>query len=152
VTGGIVFAGEIVPLWHQEGSRQRPDANFFRILFCFAAKLCLTRAVNVTESIWDRLSRVILALLVMAAILGIFVWYEPVVQENQRMREEKFELDTKIDQELKIAKKLETQLRSFEDPVLERTMVERLARERLSYAKPGENVVHFESPATTMTR
>jgi cell division protein FtsB len=26
-------------------------------------------------------------------------------------------------------------------------MVERLAREKLSYAKPGENVIHFEPPA-----
>ena len=88
----------------------------------------------------------------MAAVLGIAVWYEPVVQENQRMREEKFELDTKIDQETKVAKRLETQLRSFENPALEKTLVERLARERLSYAKPGENVVHFEPPASGVLR
>lgn len=31
-------------------------------------------------------------------------------------------------------------------------MVERLARERLSYAKPGENVIHFEPPASGATR
>jgi cell division protein FtsB len=100
--------------------------------------------VNVTDSIWDKLTRVILALLVVAGVLGIAVWYAPVVQENQRMREEKFELDTKIDQETKTAKKLETQLRSFENPALEKTLVERLARERLSYAKPGEFVIRFE--------
>ena len=104
--------------------------------------------MNVTHSIWDRLTRLVMALLVIAAVLGIIVWYEPVVQENQRMREEKFELDKKIEQESKIAKKLETQLRSFENPALERTLVERLARERLSYAKPGENVIHFEPPAS----
>jgi cell division protein FtsB len=89
---------------------------------------------------------VILALLVVAGILGIAVWYEPVVQENQRMREEKFELDQKIAQENNVAKQLDTQLHSFEDPALERTLVERLARERLSYAKAGEIVIHFESP------
>jgi cell division protein FtsB len=103
--------------------------------------------VNVTQSIWDKLTRVVMALLVVAAVLGIVIWYEPVVRENQRMREEKFELEKKIDQECKIAKKLETQLRSFQNPVLEKTMVERLARERLSYARPGENVIHFEPPA-----
>ena len=108
--------------------------------------------MNVTESIWDKLTRVVVALLVMAAVLGIVVWYEPVVQENQKMREEKFELDKKIDQEAKIAKKLETQLRCFENPALERTIVERLARERLSYAKPGENVIHFEAPADSTLR
>jgi cell division protein FtsB len=103
--------------------------------------------VNVTHSIWDKLTRLVVALLVIAGVLGIVVWYEPVVQENQRMREEKFELEKKIDQENKTAKKLETQLRSFENLALEKTLVERLARERLSYAKPGENVVHFEPPA-----
>jgi cell division protein FtsB len=103
--------------------------------------------VNVTDSIWDKLTRLVMALLVIAGVLGIVVWYEPVVQENQRMREKKFELEKKIEQESKIAKKLETQLRSFENPGLEKTLVERLARERLSYAKPGENVIHFEPPA-----
>lgn len=102
----------------------------------------------VMDSIWHRLTRLIMALLVLAAALAIVVWYGPVVRENQRMRAEKFELDQKIAQEVITAKKLDTQLRSFQDPVLERTMVERLARERLSYAKPDENVVHFDPPAT----
>ncbi|MGP8198099.1 MAG: septum formation initiator family protein [Limisphaerales bacterium] len=93
-----------------------------------------------------------MALLVLAGVLGIVVWYEPVVQENQRMREQKFDLDRKIEQEAKVAKKLDTQLRSFENPALERNLVERLARERLSYAKPGENVIHFETPATGTSR
>jgi cell division protein FtsB len=100
-----------------------------------------------TQNIWNTLTRLLVVLLGIAAVLGIVVWYEPVVQENQRMREEKFELDKKIEQESKTAKRLETQLRSFQNPVLEKTLVERLARERLSYAKPGENVIHFEPPA-----
>jgi cell division protein FtsB len=108
--------------------------------------------VEVTWNIWDRLSRLVMALLVAAGVLAIVVWYQPVVQENQRMREEKFDLEQKIDRENKTAKKLETQLRSFEEPALERTLVERLARERLSYAKPGENVIHFEPPAADLPR
>ena len=104
------------------------------------------------QSIWDKLTRVVMALLVIAAVLGIIIWYQPVVEENQRMREEKFALEKKIDQETKTAKKLETQLRSFQNPTLEKTMVERLARERLSYARPGENVIHFEPPASSLAR
>ncbi len=101
--------------------------------------------MSATNSIWDKLTRLVIGLLVVAVILGIVIWYEPVVQENQRMREEKFDLDRKIETESKTAKNLETQLHSFEDPMLERVLVERLARERLSYAKPGENVIHFET-------
>lgn len=103
--------------------------------------------LSVTHNIWNTLARILVILLVMAAVLAVAIWYAPVVQENQRMREEKFELDRKIDEEARVAKKLETQLHSFENPALEKAMVERLARERLSYAKPGENVVHFETPA-----
>jgi len=102
----------------------------------------------VSYSIWDKLTRLVMGLLVIAAVLGIIVWYEPVVEENQRMREEKFELDRKIEAETKVARALDTQLHSFEDPVLERNLVERLARERLSYARPGENVIHFEAPTS----
>ena len=103
--------------------------------------------MNVTQNIWSVLTRLLVALLGIAAVLGIVVWYEPVVQENQRMREEKFELDRKIEAESKVARRLETQLRSFQNPALEKTLVDRLARERLSYARPGENVIHFEPPA-----
>ena len=60
------------------------------------------------------------------------------------MRQEKLELDTKIQKESEVAKKLDSQLRALKDP----KTIERLARERLSYAKPGENVVHFDPPAT----
>ena len=126
--------------------------NGLENLFCFHSGCVLLAPVNVSCSIWDKLTRMVAALLVLAGVLGIVVWYEPVVQENQRMREQKFDLDRKIEQESMVAKKLDTQLRSFENPVLERNLVERLARERLSYAKPGENVVHFETPATGAPR
>jgi cell division protein FtsB len=102
--------------------------------------------LNVDYGIWDKLTRAVVVLLVIAGTLGIIVLYEPVVQENQRMREEKYELDKKIEAENKVARRLDVQLHSFQDPVLERTLVERLARERLTYARPGENVIHFEPP------
>jgi hypothetical protein len=44
--------------------------------------------VNAGQSIWDKLFRLVLALLVLAGLLGIFLWYQPVIQENQRMRRE----------------------------------------------------------------
>jgi cell division protein FtsB len=99
------------------------------------------------DNIWDKLTRVVLVLLLAAAVLGMALWYRPVVAANERMRQDKLELDTKIQKETEIAKKLDSQLRSLKNP----KTIERLARERLSYARPGENVVHFDPPATNLT-
>jgi cell division protein FtsB len=101
--------------------------------------------VNVGQSIWDKLTRLVLALLVVAAVLAICLWYRPVVEENQRMRQEKLELEKKLEEQTEISRKLQASLRALQDP---RT-VERLARERLSYAKPGESVIHFDPPPPT---
>jgi cell division protein FtsB len=94
------------------------------------------------QSIWDKLFRLVLALLVVASLLGIFLWYQPVIQENQRLRRDKLGLEKKIDAELDTARKLDADLRALQNPMT----VERLARERLSYARPGENVIHFDPP------
>jgi cell division protein FtsB len=96
------------------------------------------------DNIWDKLTRVVLVLLLAAAVLGLALWYRPVVEANERMRQDKLELDTKIAKETENARKLDSQLRALKDP----KTIERLARERLSYARPGENVVHFDPPAT----
>jgi cell division protein FtsB len=99
------------------------------------------------DNIWDKLTRVVLVLLLAAAVLGMALWYRPVVEANERMRQDKLELDTKIAKETEIAKKLDSQLRALNDP----KTIERLARERLNYGKPGEYVVHFDPPATNST-
>jgi cell division protein FtsB len=101
--------------------------------------------VNVGQSIWDKLFRLVLVMMVLAAVLGTILWYQPVIKANQRMREEKMALDKRIEQENESARKLDLELRAMQNP----TTIERLARERLSYAKPGENVIHFDPPATT---
>jgi len=97
------------------------------------------------SSIWDKLSRLALTLLVLAALLGIGLWYEPVVLENQRLREDKLSLDRKIAVETETAHRLDASLHAMEDPIT----VERLARERLSYARAGEDVIHFDAPVPT---
>jgi cell division protein FtsB len=99
--------------------------------------------MNVGQNIWDKLFRVVLTLLVIAAVLGILLWYQPVIEQNQHMRQEKLALDVSIEKESETARKLDASLRALQNP----TTVERLARERLSYAKPGEDVIHFDPPA-----
>lgn len=100
--------------------------------------------MSVGRSIWDNLFRLVLVLLVVASMLGILLWYQPVIEQNQRMREDKLALDKKIETEAETARKLDADLRALQNP----TTVERLARERLSYAKPGEDVIHFDPSPT----
>ena len=52
--------------------------------------------MNAGQSIWDKLFRLVLALLVTASLMGIFLWYQPVIQENQRLRRDELELEKKI--------------------------------------------------------
>jgi cell division protein FtsB len=98
------------------------------------------------RSIWDKLFGLVLVLLVIASLLGVFLWYQPVIQENQRMRRDKLELEKKIEAETETARKLDADVRALQNPAT----VERLARERLSYAKPGESVIHFDPPPASV--
>jgi cell division protein FtsB len=100
--------------------------------------------MNSGESIWDKLTRLVLGLVVAAAILGIALSYEPVINQNQALRARKLELEQKTAAERETARKLEAALRAMQDP----KTVERLARERLSYAKPGEEVILFQPPGS----
>ncbi|MEP6664651.1 MAG: septum formation initiator family protein [Verrucomicrobiota bacterium] len=109
-----------------------------------AGNFVLLEALNANLTIWDKLTRVVIFLLLIAAVIGIGLWYSPVIQQNERFRGEKLELDKKIEKEAESAKKLDASIKALQDP---RT-VERLAREKLSYAKPGETVIHFEPPPT----
>ena len=99
--------------------------------------------MNGGVSIWDKLTRIVQILLLLAAACIVFLWYLPVVQENERMRKQILDLQEKVAKEEKTARDLDAALKALQDP---RT-VERLAREKLSYAKPGEEVIHFDPPA-----
>ena len=44
--------------------------------------------MKVDLGIWDRLSRLIILLLIVAAVLGVALWYLPLIQQNERMRRE----------------------------------------------------------------
>jgi cell division protein FtsB len=103
--------------------------------------------MNVNLGIWDKLMRAVLLLLSLvlslATLLAVYFWYAPVVQENARLRKENLALDEKIAAEQQTARQLKTAVDSVQnDP---RT-VERLARERLGYAKTNETVIRFETP------
>jgi cell division protein FtsB len=105
--------------------------------------------VNVDLGIWSKLTRLTVFLLVVAGCLAAGVaawhWYVPVIQQNERMRKEILRRDSEIQKEEEAGRQLNAAIQSVStDP----KTVERLARERMGYARPGETVVRFETPAT----
>ena len=100
--------------------------------------------MNVDLGIWNKLTKLILLLLVLAALLGIALWYLPLIQQNERMRKEILALDDEIRKEEENYKRLKADIEALRDP---RT-IERLAREKLNFARPNETVIRFEGPST----
>ena len=104
--------------------------------------------MDAPHSIWTKLSRAIVLLLFLAGLLAVGVWYLPLIRQNERMRKEIMRKDALIQQEKEMGKLLAGSMDALKhDP----KTVERLARETLGYAKPGETVVRFEVPATNNT-
>jgi cell division protein FtsB len=103
--------------------------------------------VNVDLGIWQKLSRLMAALIFAAAILAVIVWYIPLFQQNERMRKEIQTLQGKIRREEQASRRLEQNLKSLrEDP----KTVERMAREKLGYAKTNETVIFFQQKPTNV--
>lgn len=99
-----------------------------------------------TEStIWDKLSKVVVFLLCVAGVAAVVIWYLPLVQQNERYRKVIHEQERAIQKEEEFARTTKNATEAMRnDP----KTVERLAREKLGYAKPGETVIRFEGSAT----
>jgi cell division protein FtsB len=88
--------------------------------------------MNVNLGIWSKLTKVVIALVVIAILLLIGMCYLPLIHQQLQQEEDK-------------NKHLQTQIDALlHDP----KTVERLTREKLGYAKPDETVIRFETPAT----
>ena len=93
--------------------------------------------------IWHRLTQLVIGLIVLACLLGVFYWYVPVFERNARFRQQILSLENQVKLEEQKQRQLDTAIRNLkEDP----KTVERLAREKLGYARPGETVIYFEPP------
>ena len=96
--------------------------------------------------IWDKLTRVVMLLLVVASAVSIGYLCVPLIQQNARMRQRNLELEAQIQREEDAARQLKANLDALRsDP----KAVERLAREKLGYAKPGEVVIRFQEPTAS---
>jgi cell division protein FtsB len=102
--------------------------------------------MKVNLGIWSKLTRVVIVLLGLAGVLGVAVWYLPLINQNEKYRKEILRLDLQNQRELDTNKALKGQIEALQhDP----KTVERLARERLNYARPGETVIHFDEATAT---
>jgi cell division protein FtsB len=101
--------------------------------------------MNVDYGIWSKLTRVVVFLIVVAAILLVFNWYLPLIQQNERMRKDILSLENQIRQEQETSKELRAEIDAMRtDP----KTVERIARDKFGYAKPDETIVRFDNAAT----
>jgi len=101
--------------------------------------------VNVDLGIWSKLTKVVVGLVVLAVLLLIGMCYLPLIQENTRMRTQILKLDQQLQTEQEKSQRLQSQIDALRnDP----KTVERLAREKLGYARPDETVIRFETSAT----
>jgi cell division protein FtsB len=93
--------------------------------------------------IWDKLTKAVVFLLIIAALLAVAVWYLPLIKQNERMRAEILRLQGEVAKEEKIAMRRKIAIEALRnDP----ETVERYAREKLGLAKPWETVIRFEDP------
>jgi cell division protein FtsB len=101
--------------------------------------------VKVDLGIWGKLTQVVIALVAVAILLLIGMTYLPLIQQNENYRREIDQLDKEIQTQAEISKELKSEIDALKnDP----KTVERLAREKLRYARPDETIVHFDSPVT----
>lgn len=97
--------------------------------------------MNVEIGIWQKLTKVVVFLLILAALLAVVVWYLPLIRHNEGMRREILRIDGKVKEEEEKSKRLKAEIEAIRtDP----KTVERLARERMSYARSNETVIRFE--------
>jgi cell division protein FtsB len=105
--------------------------------------------VKVDLGIWSKLTKVVVGLVVLAVFLLIGMCYLPLIQENTRMRAEVLKLEQRLKTEQEKSEQLQSQIGALRnDP----KTVERLAREKLGYARPDETVIRFESTTNTTAR
>lgn len=99
--------------------------------------------MNVDLGIWSKLTKLVVALLLVAGLMILALWYLPLIRQNERLRRELVRLDGEIQKQEATAKQARDAIESMRNP----KVIERLARERLGYARPDEAVIVFVAPA-----
>ncbi len=95
-----------------------------------------------TGILWllNKLTKGVLVLLALVLVVALFI---PLFRQSQRLSEEKYNLEQQI-------KKLEAENKALQEEAAalsrDPKAVERVAREKMGWAKPDEKVYRFEQP------
>jgi len=101
------------------------------------------RERRVDLGIWDKLTKALVFLVILAAMVAVAVWYLPLIKQNERMRQEILRLEGEIIKKKELARHNKASIEALRnDP----KTVERFAREKLGLAKIDETVFRFEEP------
>ena len=101
--------------------------------------------MNVDVGVWPKLTRIVGVLIFLVAAVGVGLWYLPVILHNEALRKENLRLNAQIKQQEELARHLDSSIKALKyDP----KTVERVAREKLGYVKPGETMIRFKESAT----
>ncbi len=101
--------------------------------------------MKVDLGIWSRLTQAIVALVAIAILVLIGTTYLPLIQQNEQMRRRIDRLDEDLEKQRQQARQLQAEFDALRnDP----KTIERLAREKLGYARADETVIRFEPAAT----
>ena len=93
---------------------------------------------------WDKLSKITVFLICVAMAIFAFRCYLPLIRKNQNFRKELLAFDSRLTEQERLGRQLRASIDSLQnDP----KAVERLAREKLGWAKPNEMIIRFEPPA-----
>ena len=101
--------------------------------------------MKVDLGIWSKLTQAVVALVAIAALLLIDMTYLPLIQQNEQYRRRIDKLDAELEKQKQQARELQAEFDALRnDP----KTIERLAREKLGYAKADETIIRFEAGAT----
>lgn len=100
--------------------------------------------MKVNLGIWEALTRLIVFLLIGAAIVGALALYLPVLRKTEFWYGQKAREEANVQALLAESNRLKSEINAFDNP----RAVERFAREQLKYARTGEVILRFEEPAT----
>ena len=90
---------------------------------------------------WDKLSKVVVLLLVVALVVFAFLRYLPLIRTNQNYRKELMAFDARVAEQERLGRQLRASMESLQNNP---KAIERLAREKLGWAKSNEMVIRFE--------